>query len=38
LEAKKDTDVKQVASNLGIDIIGKSDDVLLNEINAILKN
>jgi sec-independent protein translocase protein TatA len=37
-EAKKDTDVKQVASNLGIDIIGKSDDVLLNEINAILKN
>ncbi|SFM30320.1 twin-arginine translocase TatA/TatE family subunit [Methanolobus profundi] len=36
-ETKKEADVKQVASNLGIDTTGKSDDELLTEINAMLK-
>lgn len=33
----KTADVKQVASNLGIDTTGKSDDEVLTEINTMLK-
>jgi len=35
---EKDSNVKQVASNLGISTEGKSNDELLVEINSMLKN
>ena len=36
-ESEKTSNIKQTASNLGIDIENKSDDELLDEINATLK-
>lgn len=38
LTPEKESNVKQVAANLGISIEGKNDDEILTEINTNLKN